>query len=311
MRVEEIYSIKGPYREAMSVKGYYFGKGKKSACIVGSMRGNEIQQLYVCSQLVKAMEELEKKGAISADHEILIIPAVNTYSMNIEKRFWALDSTDINRMFPGYDEGETTQRVADGVFSKVKDYSYGIQFASFYTPGDFVPHVRIMDTGHSNESLSELFGLPFAVIRKPSPIDTTTLNYNWQIWDCSAFSIYTKETDCIDEKSAGQAVSAVLRFLTRMGIIRYHCHSGYIATLIREDELRTVRADAGGIYRRHAQPGDEVCMGEVMAEIIHPYEGYAMSQVVAPVDGIVFFAHKKPLVTQHEILYRLIKRLHS
>lgn len=310
MRMEDIYALDGVYREPMRVKGYFFGKGKKAACVVGSMRGNEIQQLYVCSQLVKALEELEKKGAIAANNEILVIPAVNVYSMNIERRFWALDNTDINRMFPGYSEGETTQRIAGGVFEKVKDYDYGIQFASFYTPGDFVPHVRIMDTGFTNESLSNLFGLPYAVIRKPRPIDTATLNYNWQIWERNAFSVYTKETDCIDETSAQQAVAAVLRFLTRMGIIRYHSHSGYIASIINEEELRTVHADMGGIYRRHAKPGDEVQCGEVMAEILHSYEGYVMSQVIAPVDGIVFFAHKKPLVCEHEIVYRLIKRMH-
>lgn len=172
-----------------------------------SHSGNEIQQLYVCSQLVKALEELEKKGAIAANNEILVIPAVNVYSMNIERRFWALDNTDINRMFPGYSEGETTQRIAGGVFEKVKDYDYGIQFASFYTPGDFVPHVRIMDTGFTNESLSNLFGLPYAVIRKPRPIDTATLNYNWQIWERNAFSVYTKDMPYLFVKS-----SAALNF---------------------------------------------------------------------------------------------------
>ena len=35
--------------------------------------------------------------------------------MNVGKRFFPVDNTDINRMFPGYDKGETTQRLADGV----------------------------------------------------------------------------------------------------------------------------------------------------------------------------------------------------
>lgn len=30
-------------------------------------------------------------------------------------------------------------------------------------------------------------------MRKPEPIDTITLNYNWQIWETNAFSVYTKE----------------------------------------------------------------------------------------------------------------------
>ena len=63
--------------------------------------------------------------------EILVIPSINHHAMNIGKRFWPVDNTDINRMFPGYDLGETTQRIAAGVFEKVKDYDYGIQFARF------------------------------------------------------------------------------------------------------------------------------------------------------------------------------------
>ena len=68
----------------------------------------------------------------------------------------------MNRMFPGYMQGETTQRIAGALFDAVKGYRYGIHFASFYLPGDFVPHVRIMDTGYQTSSLGNLFGLPYA-----------------------------------------------------------------------------------------------------------------------------------------------------
>ena len=40
----------------------------------------------------------------------------------------------------------------------------------------------------------------WSCVNRP-PIDTTTLNYNWQIWETNAFSIYTKETDEVDEQS--------------------------------------------------------------------------------------------------------------
>lgn len=311
MLKETLYSLKAPYRDELRISGYRFGSGEKAACIVGAIRGNEIQQLYVCSQLIKKLKELEERGAITSNKEILVIPSVNQYSMNIEKRFWAVDNTDINRMFPGYNQGETTQRIASGVFEKTKGYSYGIQFASFYMPGDFVPHVRMMETGYQSTSLANLFGLPYVVVRKPQPIDTTTLNYNWQLWETNAFSVYTKETDNIDEESAKQAVSAVLRFLTRMGILRYNCHSGYIASVINEDELTSVHSEVAGILKRCRFPGEEVRHGQVIAEVLDPYEGTVRAQVLSPTDGIIFFSHKKPLVTQRDIICKIIHRLHE
>jgi uncharacterized protein len=311
MKKEIIYSLKAPYRDELRVSGYRFGKGEKAACIVGAIRGNEVQQLYICSQLIKALTELEEKGAIVNNNEILVIPSVNHYSMNIGKRFWALDNTDINRMFPGNAEGETTQRIAAGVFEKVQGYSYGIQFASFYMPGDFVPHIRMMETGYQSASLANLFGLPYVLVRKPSPFDMSTLNYNWQQWNTNAFSVYTNETDEIDEDSARQAVASVLRFLTRMGVIRYNSHGGYIASIINENDLTQVRNNVAGIYRRKKVPGDEVHRGDVLSEIIDPYEGEVISQIIAPTEGIIFFSHKSPLVNENEIVYKIIRRLHE
>lgn len=247
---EIIYTLKSPHRDDMRITGYKFGKGGKSACIVGAIRGNEIQQLYTCSQLIKTLTKLEQRGAISRHSEILVIPCVNPHSMNIGKRFWTMDNTDINRMFPGEVNGETTQRIASGVFEQVKDYTYGIQFASFYMPGDFIPHIRMMETGYQSPSLANLFGLQYVLIRKPKPYDTMTLNYNWQMWNASAFSLYTNATDQIDEVSAKHAVVAVLRFLTRMGVIKYTSHSGYIASVLQEDDLLSVKTTTGGIYRR-------------------------------------------------------------
>ena len=59
--------------------------------------------------------------------------------MNIHKRFWPVDNADVNRMFPGYDKGEATQRIAADIFEAVSSYDYGIQLASFYLRGKFLP----------------------------------------------------------------------------------------------------------------------------------------------------------------------------
>ena len=86
----DIYTIHSTYREDMRIKGFQFGKGEKSACIVGAARGNEIQQMYICSQLVKTLRELENNGCISAGKQILVIPTINAYSVNISRRFFGV-----------------------------------------------------------------------------------------------------------------------------------------------------------------------------------------------------------------------------
>ena len=293
------------------IRGYSFGKGDPAACILGSERGNEVQQMYICSQLVKALKELEANGCVNAGKKILVIPVINALGMNVDRRFFGVENQDINRMFPGKEHGDTTDRIADGIFKVIKEYSYGIQLTSFYMSGEFVPHVRMMETGYQNASLANLFGLPYVVIRKPTPLDTKTLNYNWQDEMTAAFSVYTNKNDTIDDRSARQAVASVLRFLTRMGIIRYESHSGYISHVIMEKDLTDVHSLSGGIFKGLVSPGEDVRYGHALAEIIDPYEGFVKETLLAPTDGIVFFAHTEPLIAEGAIAYRLIHRLHE
>lgn len=307
MKKEIIYSIKSPYREPLDVTGFRFGSGKKSLALVGAFRGNEIQQMYVCSQVIQELKKLESRNEIAPGCEILIVPCINYYSMNIGKRFWTMDNTDINRMFPGYNLGETTQRIADGVFSKIQGYEYGIQLASFYQEGNFLPHVKMMETGIFEPELMKLFGMQFGIVRSPRPYDTTTLNYNWQIWDTKAFSMYTNATDTIDEPSAQTAVMAILRFMSNAGIITHKIHSGYVTELISENDIEQIHTEAAGIFAPCVATGSFVEESDLLARITNPLDGELVSEIRSDRTGIVFFEYNKPLINEKTVCFKIIK----
>lgn len=303
-----IYELKGIYRDTFRVTGYEFGAGEKSVCIVGSSRGNEVQQVYCCSQLVKKMKQLEDEGRILEGHKILIIPSINPYSMNIQKRFWSTDNTDINRMFPGYDMGETTQRIADGVFKEISEYRFGIQFTSFYMPGDFVPHVRLMDEGFSDPETAKQFGLPYVIIRRVRPYDTATLNYNWQVWNTQAFSLYTSTTARLDRNSAGQAVLAVMNFMSGQGMLKYSIPDRLYSKIVHDEDMIFVKTAKSGIFEPMVKAGEEVRTGQPLANILNPYEGDVLETLYAPFDRVVFFVHNEPLTYANTAVIKLIEK---
>ncbi|MCD7766986.1 MAG: M14 family metallopeptidase [Lachnospiraceae bacterium] len=307
MKQTVLFEIKALYRDDFRVTGFTFGSGEPSICIVGSMRGNENQQLFACSRLIRKLSDLEEQGRIMPGKQILVIPCVNPYSMNIKKRFWTIDNTDINRMFPGYDQGETTQRIAAGVFSAIQDYQYGVQFASFYMPGAFVPHVRMMKTEVYNDvELAQQFGLPYIVLHDPRPFDTTTLNYNWQIWETHAFSIYTTNTQRVDKVSAKQAIEAILNFMEKQEIIRYRGYSGYHSRVIESRDFIPVRAEDSGFFETLVQPGDEVDEGQLLARIYDPYLGTVRCTLHAPAHSTVAFVHDEAMTYQSTAVLKLI-----
>lgn len=306
MRREILFELSSPYRDDFRIRGYHFGKGEKAACIVGATRGNEIQQVYIAGQLVKRMKELEAEKCVASGKEVLIVPSLNPFSMNIGKRFWTQDNTDINRMFPGYSLGETTQRIAAGAFERIKDYGIGIQFASFYISGDFIPHVRMMRTGLENIEMAKDFSLPYVEVRKPRPFDTTTLNYNWQIWETNAFSVYAVDTEKVDRKAAKLTVEAVLTFLGRQGIIDYAPTQIKESIVVKEENIFNIKSQKAGLFQPLAKVGEGVTKDQPMAHIIHPYEGEIVETIKASKDGSVFFIQDAPFILENALAFKMI-----
>ena len=306
MRVETIFEMLSPCRDNFRITGYRFGEGAKTLAIVGAMRGDEVQQQYICAQVVNRLAAIEQNGGIAKGNSILVIPSCNPFSMNVSRRFWAMDNTDINRMFPGYDEGETTQRIAAAVFAVLNGFEYGIQLASYYVPGDFIPHVRIIKTGYEDVETARLFGMRYVTTYQPRPFDTTLRNYNWQLWNTKAFSIYAGKTSQVDLTAGTETVDAILRMMSRTGIVTTSLvGAAYESIVLDESALQHVKARHAGILLRLVNAGNRVHPGQSLAHIIHPYNGQVLNDVKAMDEGMVFFAHNRPVVLQNALLFKI------
>lgn len=172
--------------------------------------------------------------------------------------------------------------------------------------GSFIPHVRMMKTGFEDIEKAKDFGLPYVFRRDARPYDTTTLNYNWQVWNTKAFSVYTNATDTIDVQSAKKAINAVMTFLNNNGIIDYKGHQGYVSQLIEGNNLTNVKSEVAGLFIRYADVNARVKKGDTLAEILDPYTGNSIDDIKSPINGIVFFHASQPLIYSNTPLFRII-----
>ena len=306
MKESIIFRIANIYRDDFRIRAFTFGEGEKALCIVGSSRGNEYQQLYTCSRVLQRLKKLEAQGRFAENRQVMVIPTVNPASMNIGKRFWCIDNTDINRMFPGYALGETTQRIAGAIFEIVNKYPIGIQFTSFYMPGEFQPYVQMIHTGYEDPEKARGFGLPYIVVREPRPYDTATLNYNWQIWETDAYSIYSGTTAEISALEAELAVDAVERFMICSGILKGSPAPAAHGRIFRYDELLNVRTSQSGLYRNLVPQNVRVTAGQALAEIIDPCTGEILETMQSPADGMIFFRYDDPLIYAYTSAFKIL-----
>lgn len=315
MRRGIVFQMEVPHREPMRIRGFEFGndRGVRACAIMGSTRGNEVQQTFICARLVAMLANLERDGMIDAHVNILVLPCVNPFSMNVHQRFWPVERSDINRSFPGDADGGTTERIAASILRVAQTYEQGIQLCSFSQQGDFLPHVRITYQGPISDRSVELardFCLPYVVTRMPTAYDESTLNYVWQQSGTHAFSLYSKATDRIDKGSADLVADAVLRFLVARGVLtaaaeRVARQGSKTIPLAESDlvDLRTKRS--AGFLITTVRVGDCVRKGQKLAQVLDAFDTHVLETLQSPVNGRVFFMRTDSLVQQHMVVLRI------
>lgn len=306
MKRFDIVTLESPNRAPLRIEGFLFGEENAKApsvAIVGAMNGDQINQLYVASALVEYLRVKEEEGKIIG--KILVIPAVNAYALNMGERNWPLDKTDINTMFPGYDQGETTQRIAARLFETLKGYDYGIVLEGRRDQGMCLPYVKLIKSGYEDvESVKDL-GLGFVHYREHEPIETVMLQYNWQLWETKACSIVFGKNGAIDQDASDEVHTALVRFLSKRGMINFTIFEGSVSNIIDPHRITILKASRAGIFISTARCGAHVKKGETIGKIIDALSGEKLEKMISPCEGIVTCQYSHPLIFQNSIAFRI------
>lgn len=305
MKRIELINFKSPNRASLKVDGFLFGEDSKgpSIAIVGAMKGDNVNQLYVASNLVDYLRQKEEEGQILG--KVLVIPAVNTYALNMREKFWPLDKTDINMMFPGYAEGETTQRIAAKLFESLQGYDYGVILEGRHDQGMCIPYVKLLQSGYEDMETAKEFGMRFIHYRPNIPIETAMLQYNWQVWETKAYSIVFGKNGAIDPIASREVKSALIRFMAKQKILNTSYFEGYSSNIIRSENVVTLKASYAGIFDSSVLCGVVVEKGDVLGRITDSLDGRKLEKIIAPVSGVLTCQYSYPLIFQNSIAYRI------
>ena len=308
MKKIEILKLESLSRAPMLVEGYLFEGSDPEApsvAVVGAMEGATTLPLYSASKLVDFLRNKLGTGKILGD--ILVIPSVNHYALNINERFWPLDKTDINMMFPGYGLGETTQRIAHKLFEAIRGYDYGIVLETRSDLATCLPYVKLYKTGYEDIESARRLGLRIIHHREPESIETVSLQYNWQLWGSKACSVVCPHQPLIDPESARIILDSLINFLNNSGIIRYETFNGYDSTVVTRERIEVVQSPHSGIFIPTKKPGMTVSKDETIGKIVHALEGEVVHRFLAPCDGMITCTYMHSLIFENAVAYRIAK----
>jgi len=314
MAVSALLRMTAPMRRDFEIPYHDLGDSDQPprVALVAGLHGDEINGVFVLSRLANFLGgvDLGEHPAQRLLGRVIIIPAVNVLGLNIRSRTWPFDKTDINRMFPGYDAGETSQRIAHAVLQVTRDARYRIDMHSSNHDIEESPQVRLYDPSPGERSTAFLFGLPAVVERPSSSLFTATIGHAWQGLGGENFVIQAGQAGNLHLAYCERVFRALVDFLRRTGTLEG-------VELSEEDEdsyyfgpQQSVQliSDYAGIFVSNLHPGRWVQAGDVIGYVYHGFDGEIHGEIRTPVAGLLTALRRQPLLCQGDLVGRVHTR---
>jgi len=97
---------------------YRLGKGKPGVLVTGAMHGDEVIGTYSIRRAISSLDERTLKGSVT------FLPVSNPLAFRCRERASPVDSTDLNRVFPGDEKGSVSQRLAHTIWQEATQADY-------------------------------------------------------------------------------------------------------------------------------------------------------------------------------------------
>jgi uncharacterized protein len=263
----------------------------------GVVHGDEILGLEIIRRVL-AKDELQGiKGTL------LAVPIVNAFGFLNHSRYMP-DRRDLNRSFPGSDQGSLSSLLADLFFREVvKRSQFGIDLHTAALHRTNLPQVRISPDNAELSKLAEAFAPPVILTSK---LRDGSLRQCAQDEGVHVLLYEGGEALRFDEVAIDAGVKGVLRVMKSLGMIAKAPAVPEHAKVTHSSSSSWVRAPEGGILHSVRQVGDKVGLKEPIAIITDPF-GTVTVPVFAEDDGVIIGRTNLPIVNRGDALFHIAR----
>jgi uncharacterized protein len=263
----------------------------------GVVHGDEILGLEIIRRVLARDELLAITGTL------LAVPIVNAFGFLNHSRYMP-DRRDLNRSFPGSDQGSLSSLLADLFFREVvKRSQYGIDLHTAALHRTNLPQVRISPGVEELSRLAEAFAPPVVLTSK---LRDGSLRQCAQDEGVHVLLYEGGEALRFDEMAIEAGVKGVLRVMKAIGLIANAPAIPEHAKITHSSSSSWVRAPEGGILHSVRQVGDRVGLKEPIAIITDPL-GTVTVPVFAEDDGIIIGRTNLPIVNRGDALFHIAR----
>lgn len=275
---------------------------KPGPCILitAGIHGDEINGVEIVRQVISKKINRPARGTI------ICIPVINVFGfLNMERAF--PDGRDLNRVFPGTQNGSLASRFAYQFTNKILPLADFCM--DFHTGGGSrfnVAQIRVDPDKEELMQYAKLFGAPFIVYSKNI---SKSYRSTCEKMNIPVLLFEGGKSQISDKDIARAGVHGVMRILSHFKMLS----KDFEAPQQNKDSITIkssswLRAKYSGLLHLKSTCGDFVEKNEVIATITDPY-GTFRHKVKASNDGYIINTNEASLVYQGDAIFHISTEL--
>ena len=279
--------------------------GMKRISIVTGIHGDELEGQYVCYELQRRInEDFESlKGIVD------IYPAMNPLGIDsIERGIPAFD-LDMNRLFPGNEDGNMTEYLAAEIIKDVSgsDLVMDIHASNIYLTE--IPQIRINELNEKElVPLAEKSNVDFIWVHGASTVLEATFAYSLNSTGTPCLVVEMGVGMRITKTYGDQLVDGILNLMKEMGIWNGKTTEVRKPIISKNpDDVCFLNASTGGLFVPTVKHWQKLKKGDLIGQIIDPLAGKVLDLIYSPVNGILFTIRDYPIVDEGSLIGRLLR----
>ncbi|RCS27417.1 succinylglutamate desuccinylase [Polaribacter sp. WD7] len=261
--------------------------------LLAGIHGDETNGVGIVREVINQKLNKPKNGTI------ICIPVFNIFGYLIQTREFP-DGRDLNRMFPGTQNGSLASQFAYQFSEKIAPFvDYVIDFHTGGGERDNVAQIRCNKDDERGLELAKVFNPPIIVF---SNNIVKSLRETLYKMGKTVLLFEGGKTKELNPAIINEGVNGTRNVLIHLGLLEGELNVK--ATPIFVKKAKWLRAPDSGMFKVRASNGTFVKKKEVLGVIQDPF-GEFNKKIYAPFDGHIFCINKTPIVNKGDALFHL------
>jgi len=259
--------------------------------LTGCIHGDEVTGIVTIQEVFKV---IRRQPLLSGS--LYAFPLMNPIGFETASRNITLSKEDLNRSFPGDKIGSVAERIADIIFSTIKETHPTLVLDLHNDWMKSIPYTLVdpnPGSAHKKayEQTRKVAGESGFLVVQETEDATGSFSYSLLEHDIPALTIELGESYIVNEKNVEYGVKSILGILAYLKMITkpaedfiYQAPEAAKGKILKSSSLPV--SSASGIIRFLTQPGDLVKSGQAVAKIYNAF-GKLQDTLLCKQDGVV------------------------